>query len=71
MRTTITIPDELAASARRMSGKRRLSAAIADVIRESESRRHRMELLQFFLENKPPHNWKKIKSERSKRKWSA
>jgi len=71
MRTTITIPDELAAAAKRMSGKDRLSEAIADVIRENESRRKRLELLRFFTENKPPHDWNKIKADRRKRNWSA
>jgi predicted CopG family antitoxin len=71
MRTTITIPDELAAAAKKMSGKRRLSEAIADVIRENESRRKRLSVLQLFSGRKPPHDWKKIKADRKKRTWSA
>ena len=71
MRTTITIPDDVAAAAKKLSGKRRLSEAIVEMVRENESRRKRLEVLRVFTESKPPHDWKKIKADRRKRNWSA
>ena len=71
MRTTITIPDELAAAAKEMTGKSRLSEALVDILADKLRIQKQLAALEFFANNKSDVTYKQIKAARSKRKWSA
>jgi predicted CopG family antitoxin len=71
MRTTITIPDHLAEHIKMVTGKKRLSEAIAEMAEQDRRTRSQLAALQFLRENKPDVTWKQIKAARRRNKWSA
>ncbi len=71
MRTTVTLPDQLVKQALAASGKNRLSQAIASTLHEHFALKKRLALLEDLFENPVPHDFKRIKKQRRKRKWSS
>jgi len=71
MRTTVTLPDELVEQAKNLSGKRRVSEAIASTLAEHFALRKRLALLDMLFRERVPHDYKKIKRERRGRTWSS
>ena len=71
MRTTVTLPEELVKETLAISGKERLSEAITASLQDYLALKKRLALLDDLFENPVPHNAKKIKADRRKRKWSS
>jgi hypothetical protein len=70
MRIAVTLPDELVEQAKSVSGKRRLSDAIASILAEHFAMKNRVALLDKLFRERVPHEYKKIKQERRGRDWS-
>ena len=71
MRTTITIDEQLAAGAKRMTGKTRLSEALSELVARQLRVEKQLAALDFLAKNKPDVTWKQIKAARKGRRWSA
>jgi hypothetical protein len=71
MRTTVTLPDGLVKQAKAMSGKSRLSEALAVSLEEYFRLKKRLALLDDLFDHAVPHNFKRIKAQRKGRKWSS
>lgn len=71
MRTTITISEDLLKKAQLLSGLQGYSEAITTSIANYVAMKERLFYLESLFKKKPPHDFKKIKSQRQARKWSA
>jgi Arc/MetJ family transcription regulator len=71
MRTTITIPDELAKAVLKQSGEKTLGAAVRAVLDDHLRLKKRLELIDYLFENKVPHDYRKIKAARRRNAWSS
>jgi hypothetical protein len=70
MRTTITLSDALVRQTLAVSGKQRLSEAVASSLEEYLALKKRLSLLDALFEQRVPHDSKRIKAQRRARKWS-
>jgi hypothetical protein len=71
VRTTVTIPDELARKAKQTTGKQRLSEAIIQSLTDYFRLKNRLDLLDDLFDHPVRHSNTKIKRDRKKRNWSA
>ncbi len=71
MRTTLTIPDELAEAAKQMTGHTSLSDAITEIVSEKLRIQRQLKALEFMRNNPPDITYKQIKAMRKGRRWSA
>jgi len=71
MRTTVTLPDNLIKQTMRLSRKSRLSDALVSTLQEHFDLKKRLALLDELLDNPVPHDWRKIKRDRRRKKWSS
>lgn len=71
MRTTVTLPNDLVEQAMDASGKRKLSDAIATTLHEHFALKRRLALLDELFDKPVPHDFRRIKRRRRKRKWSS
>ena len=70
VRTTITISEDLLAEAQKVGGKNGYSEAIVTSLQDYLALRRRLELLDDLFTRKPPHNYRRLKTMRRKRRWS-
>lgn len=71
MRTTVDIDPSHVAHVKQVTGKSRLSEAINELIAADVRKRKQLELIDMLTREKTPHDWKKIKAARKRRKWTA
>ena len=71
MRTTITLPEDLVQQTVAVSGKQRVSEAIAASLQDYLALKKRLALLDDLFAKRSAHNGKRIKAQRRKRKWSS
>jgi hypothetical protein len=71
LRTSITIDESLLKKAQKISGKSGYSEAIVTSLQDYVAMKERLSYLKRLFEEKPPHSYRKIKTDRRKNPWSS
>lgn len=71
MRTTVTIPDDIASETMRLSKTKQLTKAIVNSLRDYLALKKRLALIDLLFDSPMSHNYKSIKNKRRANKWSS
>jgi len=71
MRTTVTLPDNLIKQTMKFARKSRLSDALVATLQDHFDLKKRLALLDELFDKPVSHDWRKIKRDRKRTKWSS